>query len=988
MSPLPTSPFANSSESSGSPNSPSSATSTPSAPSADDALTFDVGLDLDLDSEEPAKQPAEPAQAPATPARQAPAAGGGLPTLPVAPKSIFGADGIIPTRPTLGTNGENARPAPDAMPKGGYQSVGKLTSHDLLENDFSRWEHLEDKIEELSDWIQETMTSTNQTEDVSIARQERGEKYEEMIKRLDRMILSKISNDRSITTTDKPYIVARVTNEILGLGPLEPLWKDRSITEIMADGPFKIRIERNGKIINVPGVRFRDADHLLHLCQQILAPLNRTLDVANPLEDGRLPDKSRVNAVHPAIAPAGPLLTIRRHREEAWTIKELVERQSMTEEIAMEIGYLVHSGCSTIVIGGTGTGKMLSHDTILPTPTGFTTMGDVKEGDYVLDETGNPTKVLAKYSLKDPVPYRVIFSDGTEVLADEDHNWFTSTRASRRSQALARKNEENRVRATRMEEAELAAIRIKADAALEDEYVSRRDVFDAFPHKVSMLSSFFANNAQAQELREETGNQAPGKDKYRYPAKRLWNVLHEHCSSYVRDQRHKMATESVVTTKEILATLKTVTGHTNHAVAVLESPVIYPKQDISDPYAVGQSLASGFEGNESARDEFTNKSGELHLPDAYRFSDVDQRKALLAGFLDVAGSVAPRSGMIRVSSKEVSLLRDISSVVASLGHKTTFTAPEKEGRAAKLSFRPNFNPFRNTEKAEAFESAFSQVPDNGGRDSWRYIVDVQPYEGKVEMSCITVDSPNSLYLCTDQYIATHNTTVLNAISGLIPENERVVTIEDNLELQLHPDRMVVSMEARPAGANQRGEVSIRDLVRNALRMRPDRIVVGEVRDAAAFDMLQAMNTGHDGSLTTYHANGAEESIPRLESLVQMAGELDPKGVKALIAGAVDVIVVVERYEDGSRRVSGVYEIPNRVTVDESGNHALHPIPLWEFVHDETTPEGKVVGHYERRNEISEGLIRKHRLNRRPRLSIEQIYELGKLHSDDDDKEEL
>ena len=152
------------------------------------------------------------------------------------------------------------------------------------------------------------------------------------------------------------------------------------------------------------------------------------------------------------------------------------------------------------------------------------------------------------------------------------------------------------------------------------------------------------------------------------------------------------------------------------------------------------------------------------------------------------------------------------------------------------------------------------------------------------------------------------TTTLNVLSSFIPADERVVTIEDAAELQLHQEH-VVRLESRPSNSEGRGEVSIRDLVRNALRMRPDRIVVGEVRDGAALDMLQAMNTGHDGSLTTVHANAPRDSIARLESMVLMAGmELPVRAIREQIASAVDLIIQVSRLKDGSRRITHITEV--------------------------------------------------------------------------------
>ncbi|HWF88032.1 MAG TPA: CpaF family protein [Pyrinomonadaceae bacterium] len=152
------------------------------------------------------------------------------------------------------------------------------------------------------------------------------------------------------------------------------------------------------------------------------------------------------------------------------------------------------------------------------------------------------------------------------------------------------------------------------------------------------------------------------------------------------------------------------------------------------------------------------------------------------------------------------------------------------------------------------------------------------------------------------------TTLLNALSAFIPENERIVTIEDSAELQLQQPH-TVRLETRPPNIEGRGEVTQRDLVKNALRMRPDRIVIGEVRGGEAIDMLQAMNTGHDGSLTTIHANTPRDALSRLETMIQMTGmRLSDRAMRQQIAAAINLVVQVARMSDGSRRVTSISEI--------------------------------------------------------------------------------
>jgi pilus assembly protein CpaF len=155
---------------------------------------------------------------------------------------------------------------------------------------------------------------------------------------------------------------------------------------------------------------------------------------------------------------------------------------------------------------------------------------------------------------------------------------------------------------------------------------------------------------------------------------------------------------------------------------------------------------------------------------------------------------------------------------------------------------------------------------------------------------------------------TGKTTLLNVLSSYVPNGQRIVTIEDAVELQLHQDH-VVRLESRPRNIEGKGEVSIRDLVRNSLRMRPDRIIVGEVRSGETLDMLQAMNTGHEGSLSTVHANTPRDAMTRLETMVLMAGmELPIRAVREQIAAAIDLIVHLQRLRDGTRRVTKITEV--------------------------------------------------------------------------------
>jgi pilus assembly protein CpaF len=181
------------------------------------------------------------------------------------------------------------------------------------------------------------------------------------------------------------------------------------------------------------------------------------------------------------------------------------------------------------------------------------------------------------------------------------------------------------------------------------------------------------------------------------------------------------------------------------------------------------------------------------------------------------------------------------------------------------------------------------------------------------------------------------TTLLNVLSSMIPEDERIVTIEDAAELQLQQDH-VLRLETRPASLEGKGMVTIRDLVKNSLRMRPDRIVVGECRGGETLDMLQAMNTGHDGSLTTLHANTPRDALSRMETMVLMAGmDMPLKVIRQQVSAAIDVIVQQTRLRDGQRKVTAVTEVAGM----EGDTVVLTDI--FKFEQTGLTPEGKIIG---------------------------------------------
>lgn len=544
----------------------------------------------------PPQRPQRPGSTPSEEASAIPTAKASIPSATPAPAASD--SGALPTRPSLPVRppmpGARNRQLDVADTYEASEAEQGVAFEDVLKKSYDRsYKYLEEDVVYYRTWLQEYLQEKDMEEEVGSARAERGQKYADMQKRLQSLVLRQLLSEatrryenRDIDEDEKDdnyKIASLVVNEILGLGPLEPLWVEPGVTEIIVNGPSRVRIERNGKLVDVPGVKFRNRDHAMDVAQQILLPLGRTVDVRVPFANGRLPDGSRVHILHYAVAPNGPMITVRRFPEKPFSIRALLypdagRSASMSEEMGLELANLVSKGCSIVVAGGTGAGK---------------------------------------------------------------------------------------------------------------------------------------------------------------------------------------------------------------------------------------------------------------------------------------------------------------------------------------------------------------------------------------------------------------TSLLNALSGAISRGESIITIEDNIEMQLHPDADRRALETRASRSDEAAAVTIRDLVREALRMRPDRIIVGEVRDSSAYDMLQAMTTGHDGSMTTVHANDAEGAVERMVGLVQQSGEADTTRAMSMIASGVDLIVVVDRFpEDGSRRVVEIAEVPPFITRGTGGSSdRLELRPIWEFeqtgLETDESGEEHVMGSWVKRNELSDSFVRRNRLDKKTTMTLQE-----------------
>jgi pilus assembly protein CpaF len=251
---------------------------------------------------------------------------------------------------------------------------------------------------------------------------------------------------------------------------------------------------------------------------------------------------------------------------------------------------------------------------------------------------------------------------------------------------------------------------------------------------------------------------------------------------------------------------------------------------------------------------------------------------------------------------EAHLRRTIEKIVAKVGRRVDESSPMVDARLADGSRVNAVVPPLALDGSNLTIRKFAADPFTV--DDLISFGTFTPAVGKLLEACVR----GRLNVLVSGGTGAGKTTTLNVLSSFIPGDERIITIEDAAELRLHQDH-VIRLESRPANIEGKGEVKIRDLVKNSLRMRPDRIVVGEIRDAAALDMLQAMNTGHDGSISTLHANTPRDALARLETMVLMAGmDLPVRAIREQVASAVDLIIQQTRLKDGSRRLTYVTEV--------------------------------------------------------------------------------
>lgn len=834
-------------------------------------------------------------------------------------------------------------------------------------------------------------------------------------------------NDRELIpfkAEEKDLINAMVYNEIVGLGILEPLWQDSTITEIIANGPFDIQIEMQGTIHRVPAAKFRDAEHLESLIIRLYNSINKTFSSTNPGERARLHDNSRLFAVHRTVAPDGPNFNIRKHTEDYWSPADIIAQDTASVEMMTYLGNLINNGLSFLIIGGTGSGKALTHDTKIATPEGYTTIGEVKVGDKVFDRFGNVVKVTNKFPQPSRRVYKVIFENGAEIECDLEHNWYVSTVNSRKRNLELVDSKENRVPIYNDEK---IAILKKAISKLDGtELATHADMYNEL--------GFYIKRSEKPVV-------VSTKRKTLYNKLETYKDLIEYGQGNRNNQRYKSQEKyQVLTTEELIGNLR-YQGKNNFQVPLLENPIEY-KDGLSPdslpihPYLFGLWLGDGssyrnkiasmkedaieyiklleemgaketlYQGKDHEYLDWRINSenftlhlkdlglmeripgGNKFIPDLYLHSSIESRRLLLAGLIDSDGSASSGSRIWEFGNTSKRLIDGYVNIASSLGYKARLS-PGKRKKFISSNGEEKLSKVFYTVTI-ATNDILGKLPrkvsvHQANKETEVYqdisIVDIVDTGRDEEMSCITVDGVDSTFIAGNHNIVTHNTTLLNSLTGFYADNIRIITLEENIEMKPHPRKLIAAaMEAVKKTPGSIGTaVKMRNLVEFSLQMRPDNIIIGEVTDASAYDLCQALNTGHAGA-STVHANDIEAGMTRMMSLVSQSDLIKGRAALELIAAAFDFVIWIERdKETGERKIRQVAEITGKSVKSEiTGDLIPQTKPLWELEERNDVDEnGKLVriSKWHHVGNLEEATVRAHKLSLSSEKTWDELEEL-------------
>ncbi len=767
--------------------------------------------------------------------------------------------------------------------------------------------------------------------------------------RLLELLEQAIAQERlTVARADHQTLQSLVEAEVLGYGPLDPLLADPEVREIMVNGPSRIYVERQGRMEETAGA-FRDQDHVMRIIERILSPLGRRVDESTPMVDARLPDGSRVNIVVPPLSLVGPTITIRKFEREALTIDDLIRFGTLTPPAAAFLAACVRGRLNIIVAGGSATGKTTLLNVLssyIPEDERILTIEDAAELQlhqrHVVPLESRPPNIEGKgqVTIRDLVinalrmrPDRIVVGEcrGGEALdmlqaMNTGHEGsMTTLHANDPQEALLRLETMVLLAGTElpswaileqigeavqlivhMERAPDGSRRILQIVELgrrTEEKIQMRPIF-GFSDQAGRLeptgtvplflgrlhergieipAALFGGPADDPSIQPFVDHWLHLRDPKPSPpagGTRLDWPTRYRLSDRVKDWLVMQTglDTALVRGSEATATisrgLDTVLQQENLVLARADRQAL---QSLVEAEVFGYGPLDPLLADPQISEVMVNGTSSVYVERQGRIEET---------------AVAFRD--------REHLMRIIERILSPLGRRIDESTPMVDARLPDGSrvniIIPPLALIGPTMTIRKFEREPLTI------DDLIRLGTLTPAAADFLAACIR----GRLNLIVSGGTGSGKTTLLNVLSSFIPEEERIVTIENAAELRLN-QRHVISLEARPPNIEGRGEVTIRDLVINALRMRPDRIVVGEVRGGEALDMLQTMSTG--SSLTTLHANDPREALLRLETMVMLAGfDLPIRAIREQIALAIDLFVHLRRMPDGRRRIVQISEI--------------------------------------------------------------------------------
>lgn len=824
-----------------------------------------------------------------------------------------------------------------------------------------------------------------------------------------------------------------------------------TIKDLIRDNDYVSEIETNG-----PGVLFykeRGVRKEMPIALKNEVEYNKAIDYLiqsagleknKYLVEGRyvLPG-GRYGRLHIAMPPATPypLVTLALKTSNLKDITSIQGSGSFNSEIALFLRAAVASKLTTVLSGGTGAGKALHKDTLIPTPYGMKTVGELNVGDIIFDENGNETKIERKYCPEDPQSYEIEFKSGQKVKTSAGHLW-----------KVTKLNEKENIGPNReavLNEEEICELENELNKSDNKQYISRKEVlkllkgktnivdkitkdikkyhgkhlvkFNAeelafLKEKVKLLShiqfeekeltwekfnSLTEQRINSNYVRDALKNKKFSTEEIYYDHKEFLKSAIRECKSRIewKSKREEHISKTDIRPREIMSTEEMFQygvinkrNRLNFAIGYLSEELKYEKKELMiDPYTLGAWLGDGISDRAvicgedieinnkilqkyqlKKENKFSNKKGEKylydwryeglveklkhynllrnkHIPIDYKLSSKEQRIELLAGLVDTDGSV-DKKGIVSFGNTIKSIVEDAREIVMSLGWSATQITSkigtykhEETGEIVEckeiytFSFVGEGLNLEVPRKQERIEARRKLQKSQQIRHRRHYVVDIRKIEDNpADYYCFQVDSPSHLFLCTEEFIPTHNTTMLEALTNEFGEQERIGVCEDTPELELKGlNTAYLSSTVRVPGMSADEIADLSWTVQQINRMRVDRVLIGETRGKEFFDFIIAANSGKPGSLTTIHANDGPSALKKMATFMYMAVDMSPRIINEMISEAVDIVIQLGTNEKtGAHKIISINEVTNAISSGDSPTIAMNP--LFTYDHDSDT----------------------------------------------------